>query len=167
MDEDAFHTQIACADVPKQLLCAFDVRQNMFSSLYLAVSHLHVCPRRYGEGSAVIVIICLCVAGCLGALTAALVFYHKLVSDEAGQNQGRRLIGLVITLAVGVPIVALLSMNDPRAPDGTYVNGLVGQFLSLWSLLSYGVGFFYAWLAIRVVDRTRQKSQGAGPREPE
>ena len=114
-----------------------------------------------------IVIICLCVAGCLGALTAALVFYHKLISNDAVQNQGRRLIGLVISLAVGVPIVALLSMNDPRAPDGTYVNGLVGQFLSLWSLLSYGVGFFYAWLAIRVVDRTRQKSQGSGPREPD
>ena len=37
-------------------------------------------------------------------------------------------------------------------------NGLVGQYLSLWSLLSYGAGFFYAWLAIRVVDRTRKRS---------
>jgi hypothetical protein len=54
--------------------------------------------------------------------------------------------------------MALLSMNDTRTADGAYVNGLVGQYLSLWSLLSYGAGFFYAWLGIRVLDRTRQKS---------
>jgi hypothetical protein len=149
-----------------RLLRASHVRQNLFSSLHLAVSHLHVCPRRYREGRAVIVILCLCVAGCLGAITAALVFYHKLVSDDAFQNQGRRLIGLVVSLAVGVPTVALLSMNDTRAPDGAYVNGIVGQFLALWSLLPYGVGFFYARLAIRVVNR-RQKSKSPVPRELE
>jgi hypothetical protein len=49
-------------------------------------------------------------------------------------------------------------MNDARTADGAYVNGLVGQYLWLWSFLSYGAGFFYAWLAIRVVDRTRQRS---------
>ena len=65
---------------------------------------------------------------------------------------------VVIALVVGVPIMALLSMNDTRTADGAYVNGLVGQYLSLWSLLSYGAGFFYAWLGIRVLDRTRQKS---------
>jgi hypothetical protein len=54
--------------------------------------------------------------------------------------------------------VALLSMSDTRAADGAYVNGQ-GQYLSLWSLLSYGAGFFYAWLAIRVVDHTRRRSQ--------
>jgi hypothetical protein len=110
------------------------------------------------EGVAVIVIICLCGAGCLGALTAALVFYRKLVSDAELEKHSRKLIGLVIALVVGVPIMALLSMNDTRAADGAYVNGLVGQYLSLWSLLAYGAGFFYAWLAIRVVDRTRQRS---------
>jgi hypothetical protein len=106
----------------------------------------------------VIVIVCLCGAGCLGALTAALVFYRKLVSDPELEKHGRKLIGLVIALVVGVPIMALLSMNDTRTADGAYVNGLVGQYLSLWSLLSYGAGFFYAWLGIRVLDRTRQKS---------
>ena len=64
----------------------------------------------------------------------------------------------MIALVVGVPIMVLLSMNDTRTADGAYVNGLVGQYLSLWSLLSFGAGFFYAWLAIRVVDRTRQRS---------
>ena len=63
-----------------------------------------------------------------------------------------------LALVVGVPIVALISMNDTRAADGAYVNGLVGEYLWLWSLLSYGAGFFYAWLATRVVDRTRPKS---------
>jgi peptidoglycan biosynthesis protein MviN/MurJ (putative lipid II flippase) len=110
------------------------------------------------EGRVVIVIICLCGAGCLGALTAALVFYRKLVPEAELEKHWRKLIGLVIVLAVGVPIMALLSMNDTRAADGVYVNGFVGQYLSLWSLLSYGAGFFYAWLAIRVVDRTRQRS---------
>ena len=105
-----------------------------------------------------IVIICLCAAGCLGALTATLVFYRKLVPEAELEKHWRKLIGLVIVLAVGVPIMALLSMNDTRAADGVYVNGFVGQYLSLWSLLSYGAGFFYAWLAIRVVDRTRQRS---------
>ena len=33
------------------------------------------------EGRVVIVIICVCGAGCLGALTAALVFFGKLVAD--------------------------------------------------------------------------------------
>ena len=105
-----------------------------------------------------IVIICLCGAGCLGALTAALVFYRKLVSAAELEKHGRKLIGLVVALVITVPIMALLSMSDTRTADGSYVNGLVGQYLSLWSLLSYGAGFFYAWLAIRVVDRTRQKS---------
>ena len=105
-----------------------------------------------------IVIICLCGASLLGALTAALVFYRKLVSAAELEKHGRKLIGLVVALVITVPIMALLSMSDTRTADGSYVNGLVGQYLSLWSLLSYGAGFFYAWLAIRVVDRTRQKS---------
>jgi O-antigen/teichoic acid export membrane protein len=102
----------------------------------------------------VIVLVCLCGAGCLGALTAVLVFYHKLVGAEL-DKQSRRIIGIVLTLAIGVPLVALVSVSDTRQPDGTYVNGLVGQYLPIWSLLSYGVGFFYAWLAIRVLDRGR------------
>ena len=106
-----------------------------------------------------IVIVCLCAAGCLGALTAALVFYRKLVSDAELEKHSRKLIGLVIVLVIGVPIVALLSMSDTRAADGAYVNGLVGQYLSLWSLLSYGAGFFYGWLAIRVVDHTKRRSK--------
>ena len=110
------------------------------------------------EGRVVIVIICLCGASLLGALTAALVFYRKLVSAAELEKHGRKLIGLVVALVITVPIMALLSMSDTRTADGSYVNGLVGQYLSLWSLLSYGAGFFYAWLAIRVVDRTRQKS---------
>ena len=101
------------------------------------------------------VLICLGAAGCLGALTAALVFYRKLVREAELDKQGRKLIGMVLTLAVGVPFVALLSLNDAKQPGGTYVNGLAGQYLPLWSLLSYAAGFFYAWLAIRVVDRGR------------
>jgi hypothetical protein len=106
----------------------------------------------------VIVIMCLCGAGFLGALTAVLVFFRKLVSDADFEKQTRKLIGLVTALVIGVPIIALLSLNDARTADGAYVNGLVGQYLWLWSLLSYGAGFFYAWLAIRVVDRTGQRS---------
>jgi hypothetical protein len=75
----------------------------------------------------VIVIICLCGAGCLGALTAALVFYRKLVPEAELEKHWRKLIGLVIVLAVGVPIMALLSMNDTRAADGVYVNGSWGN----------------------------------------
>ncbi len=89
-----------------------------------------------------IVIICLCGAGLLGALTAVLVFFRKIVSDAEFDKHGRKLIGLVIALVVGVPIMTLLSMNDTRTADGAYVNGLVGQYLSLWSLLSFGAGFF-------------------------
>jgi hypothetical protein len=63
-------------------------------------------------------------------------FLWKVVSDAELEKHSRKLIGLVITLVVTVPIVTLLSMNDTRAPDGAYVNGLVGQYLSLWSLLS-------------------------------
>jgi hypothetical protein len=106
----------------------------------------------------VIVIICLCGASLLGALTAVLVFFRKLVSDAEFEKHGRKLIGLVIVLVVVVPIMALLSMSDTRTADGAYVNGLAGQYLSLLSLLSYGAGFFYAWLAIRVVDRARKRS---------
>jgi hypothetical protein len=114
--------------------------------------------RRPLEGRTVIVIMCLCGAGFLGALTAVLVFFRKLVSDADFDKQTRKLVGLVTALVIGVPIIVLLSMNDARTADGAYVNGLVGQYLWLWSLLSYGAGFFYAWLAIRVVDRTRQRS---------
>ena len=49
-----------------------------------------------------IVIICLCGAGCLGALTTALVFYRKLVPEAELEKHWRKLIGLVIVLAVGV-----------------------------------------------------------------
>ena len=79
------------------------------------------------------------------------------VQTDGAKNETKK-IGLVIVLVVVVPIMALLSMSDTRTVDGAYVNGLVGQYLSLWSLLSFGAGFFYAWLAIRVVDRTRQRS---------
>ena len=107
------------------------------------------------HGAAVIVLICLGGAGFLGALTAVLVFYRKLVGAAELDKQGRKIIGIVLTLAIGVPFVALMSVSDARQPDGTHMNGLVGQYLPLWSLLSYAVGFFYAWLAIRVVGRGR------------
>ena len=56
-------------------------------------------------------------SGLLGALTAVLVFFRKLVSDAEFEKHGRKLIGLVIVLVVVVPIMALLSMNDTRTAD--------------------------------------------------
>ena len=47
-----------------------------------------------------IVIICLCGASLLGALTAALVFYRKLVSAAELEKHGRKLMGLVVALVI-------------------------------------------------------------------
>jgi hypothetical protein len=120
------------------------------------VAGLGIVELRFTRDSATaIVLVCLCGAGCLGALTAALVFYRKLVGVGELDKQSRRIIGIVLALAMGVPFVALMSVSDARQPVGTYVNGLVGQYLPIRSLFSYAVGFFYAWLAIRVVGRGR------------
>jgi len=57
---------------------------------------------------------------------------------------------MTLTLAIGLPFITLMSFGDLKNSDGAYFNGILGQYLPIWSLLSYLTGFFHAWLAVRV-----------------
>ena len=103
-----------------------------------------------------IILLCILGSGFLGALTAALIFYRSIFSEEELQRERDQLSVMVLTLALGVPLIALMSFGDGQRADGSYMNGHLGQYLPGWTLLSYAVGFFHAWLAIRVIrQRTR------------
>ena len=86
----------------------------------------------------------------LGALTAALVFFRAIVGESEVRSNLPTLIAITLTLAIGVPFIALMSFGDMKKPDGTYLNGIVGQYLPFWSLLAYLTGFLHAWLAVHV-----------------
>jgi len=94
-----------------------------------------------------IVLLSISGGGFLGASPRHSIFCRAIVGENEVRDNLPNLIGITLVLAIGIPFITLVSFGDMKNPDGTYLNGILGQYLPSWSLLAYVTGYFHAWIA--------------------